>query len=1139
MLQMFTMKKLAGGVAASALLLAMAPAAYAQETTGAIRGQVTDESGAPVANATVVLTHEPTGTRQTTLTGPDGFYSARGLRVGGPYTVTATTPAGEQTEQIGAIGVGEPSELNIGLAAGVEMEGVTVVGQRFTNDFGAGSASNYGAGTIQSLPTISRDLKDIARLDPFAVINDPDNQDALSFGGVNTRLNQLTVDGIRQNDEFGLNGNGYPTQRSPISIEAVEALNVSAAPFSVINNGFIGGAINAVTRSGSNRFSGSAFYEKSDDSLLGTEFEGWDNRTRVNGVDNPAYGRRNTIPYTKVFDEKTWGVTFGGPIIRDRLFFFLSYEKFESQFSLDEGPADAGFSTEVPRITANSIATFRTGAQGRYSYDPGTFVTVAPPVQDEKYLAKIDWNITEDHRLAVVFQETRGDSFNGSVTTAFPNGNSLTQPRVGLLTTQWTKDERLTTYSAQLNSQWSPNLSTELRVGFKETETLSLPVGGLTVGQVTVNVADLPGVLPGTGTPQIQFGADNFRHDNYLFTENFNAEAIVRYGLGSHDILAGLRTEKLSFLNVFVAQSLGTWQFNSYSAFLAGNAASLFIRGAVDPNGGTVPARFGTAREGAVNFAYDINSAYLEDNWTINDDLRVSFGVRYDWFVSEDRPVLNRNFVSRQGFENTANIDGRDLILPRLGFNWTPGEWKVSGGIGRFSTVGTNVQIGNPFGNDGARITNAVCAPGSLNGITNLSVAPAGCTFTPGNGNVVALDPDFEIPSAWKYNLTFGRDFQLPVLEDFRLQLDLILTDFENALYYTDLRARRIGTAPDGRPVYGRTTTGVTGANEFDLLLSNLDDSGSSRAVALTASKSFEEGFAQGLDLRTTYTYTRSEDANPLTSSQPDSSYVRFASADHNNPVVATSDYEVRHRFVVNASWARKLFGDNESSVNVFAQRRSGLPFSYVYHASRTGNFDNDFGNAVPQSYSGAFGTSNQLFYVPRTDPNGVVTATSDPRVNYTGIDLALFNDFLHNTGLIKYSGSIAPRNAFRTESVTTVDLRLSQEFSVPFVPTGKVKVYMDIENFGNLLNKEWGVLEQYPFYRAVGTVVLQCGTGAAGACAAPGAVYNYSQLQTPNQLRNASTVGRPGDLGNVARRPVAILPSSVWQAKLGVRVEF
>tara|TARA_R110002124_G_scaffold272782_1_gene442000 strand:+ start:2228 stop:5626 length:3399 start_codon:yes stop_codon:yes gene_type:complete len=1129
-------KNLSCGVSLAAIAMMASTAVYAQETTGAIRGRVLDANGSAAAAATVTITHEPTGTSVVVMTDANGFYSARGLRVGGPYAVSAVGPTGRGVSYLGAIGVGDAANGDVVIydENAATVEDVIVSGQRFTNDFGAGSSSNYGADTIQSLPSISRDLKDVARLDPFATI-DPSNEDALSFAGTNTRLNQLTVDGIRQNDEFGLNGNGYPTQRSPISLDAVEAVNVSAAPFSVINNGFIGGSINAVTKSGGNSFFGSAFYEKSDDSLLGDRYYGYDQNTGPVGNRNLAYGHRTELPYNRVFDEKTWGATLGGPIIEDTLFFFLSYEKFESQFSLNEGPADAGFANPIPRITTSAVDTFRAAAQSRYGYDTGSYVDIAPPVSDEKYLAKIDWNINDNHRLAVTYQETIGNSFNGSTSSAFINGGSTSQPRLALESSQYLKEERLTTWNVQLNSQWTDAFSTELRYGYKETESTQIPVGGLSVGQVTVTVTDLPGVTAGSGTPQIQFGADNFRHDNYLYSENTNVELIGRYNWGSHDFLAGVRNERRDFLNVFVSQSLGTWTFSSFANFQAGTASSLFIRGAVDPAGGTVPATFGTAREGAVAFGYDLSSLYAEDNWQLTDDLRISYGLRYDWFGMGDQPVRNANFAARNGFDNTANLDGKDLFMPRFGFNWTPGEWTVSGGIGRFSAIGTNVQIGNPFGNDGQRITNSVCT-GPLTGITDLSVVPAGanCTFTPGQGSVVALDPNFKTPSAWKYNLTVARDFRLPLIEDFRLQADVLYNDFENALYYTDLLATQVGTAPDGRPVYSHPA----GPAVFDLLLTNLDKGGHSLSTAITAQKEWTEGFARGLDVRATYTYTEAEDGNPMTSSQPDSSYVRFASSDHNNPTLATSDYEIRHRFSVNAHWARKLLGDNETSVNLFVQRRSGLPFSYVFHNSRTGSYDNDFGNAVPQSYSGALGQSNQLFYVPQTDASGLVTATSDPRITYTGINMADFNAFLQNTGLIDYAGSIAPRNGFRSAAVTTADIRLSQEVSVPFVPTGKVKFYFDVENFGNLINSRWGSLEQYPFYKGVGTVVLACQTagGASASCAAPGAVFNYSSLQTPNLALGANP---DASLAGEARRPRSQLPASTWQIKLGARFEF
>jgi len=1128
-------RKLAYGAAASVLALAAASAAYAQETTGGVRGQVTDEAGAPVANATVTIRHEPTGTTATTVTGADGFYSARGLRVGGPYTITVTASEyGEEQAQIAALGVGSPELVDIILFSANTVEEVVVTAS--AGDATAGPGSNINEGRIRNLPSISRDLKDVARLDPFVVVGDPDNQDAMSFAGANTRFNQLTVDGIRQNDDFGLNNNGYPTQRSPISLDAVEAVQVSVAPFSVINNGFLGGSINAVTKSGTNDLRGSVFYEFSDDSLRGDSLTTWDNR-----AGSPTRGKKARIAVNAPFEEKVWGATLGGPIIQDTLFFFASYEKFESTFSLDEGPAGSGKTTEIPRITVTAIDNFRAGAIAKYGIDPGGYVDQGPPVEDEKILGKLDWNINDDHRLSLTYQNTKGTSFNGSVSSVFAGGSSTSSstPRVGLSSYQYVKDEQLTTLNAQLNSDWTDNFSTELRIGHKETETERL-TPGLPVGEITVNVADLPGVTAGTGTPQIRFGTEINSQPNYLNVKVDTIELIGRYSIGSHDLLFGARTEKDDVLNIFGRNYLPNYTFNSYADFLAGNASGFSMTGAVDPSGGTVDATPGTAANGAAEFDFRLNSLYVEDTWR-HEDVSVLFGLRYDWFSQDDVPVYNANFESRQGFSNQQNLDGRSVILPRLFVQWRPtDDLELSFGTGRYSSQGLNVWISNPYANDGARVTNVGGGTACTGAQTNVDLtdAPAACTFTPGNGNVNVLDPNFKIPTAFKTNLGLAYDFDLGRFgDDWRFKTDLLYTVNQNSALWRDLRAVQIGTAPDGRPVYGRSSTGVTGGNVFDMVLTNANDGGSSRAAAFSLSKGWHEGLWDGLSGQLSYTWTDAEDANPMTSSIADSSYVRFASFDHQNPKVATSDYEIRHRTALQLNYERKFFGDNKTNVGLFAQRRSGQPFSYTFHSSRTGNFDNDFGNLVSQSYSGLQATSNQLFYVPQTDASGNVTATSDPSVTFvtTGanaINLDAFNRYLRNTGLIKYAGGIAPRNAFRGEDVTTVDLHFSQEIPAFFPGGAKVELYFDVENVGNMLNDEWGVLEQYTFYRGVPVANVRC-IGATGSttvgCQTAGARYEYSQLQTPA----GSTVN------DQAIRPFPVNNASLWQIKWGVRYRF
>lgn len=1097
---MISMKRLAAGAALGALLCATSTAVYAQETTATIRGQIVDAAGAPVAGATVTVTHAPTGTSVTSVTGADGFYSATGLRVGGPYRISARAADFQPAAKtLAAVGVGEPATVGLTLSRTGQQVAELVVTAAAAKTQSNGPSSDFTAQDIQSMPTVSRDIKDIARLDPFVTI-DASNQNAMSFAGVNTRFNQLTVDGVRQNDDFGLNNNGYPTQRQPFSLDIIQAIDVSVAPYSVVNNGFTGGQVNVVTKSGTNEFHGSAFYDKS-----GQDYRGH----KVNGVN-----------FSTPFDEKDWGATLGGPIVKDKLFFFLGYEKYDATLGFDTGPVGSGAAIVIPRITTDALKTFEDAAKSKYGYDPGTYVGGPFPVTDEKTFAKIDWNITDDHRATFTYQHTLGNSFNGSTTSSFANGNSTSIPRVGLTTNQYNKVEELTTYTAQVDSHWTENLSTQVRYNHKETQTQQNPLGGLSVGQVIVDVADLPGVQPGAGNPAIEFGADMFRHDNFLDVKVDTLEATAHYHMGRHEFLLGARTEKDDIFNVFVANSLGSYTFDSYADFLAGTASSFRLTGGVDPSAGTVPATLGTARTGAGAFGYRLSSVYGEDRYDLTNTLSITGGVRVDWYSMSDKPTLNTAFVSRQDFSNQETLDGKSVVLPRVSFNWSPVDrLTISGGVGRFSSTGLNVWISNAFSNNGVNQTNAICPAGPYTNV-DLTKAPAGCTFTPGNGDTNALAPSFKIPTVWKGDISVAYRFDLGRFgDDWLVRADYLQQNDENALYWYDARAQVIGIAPDGRPVYGRTTAGQTTGNIMDLLLSNTSK-GASHSTAITLAKQWHEGLWDGLSGRFSYTNTHATDVNPMTSSIGLSSYTRMATSDANHPAVARSDYEIRDKYDIELSYEREFFGDNKTRVSLVAQHRTGLPFSYTFANSRTGSFDNDFGQVVT-SYSGRQATSNSLLYVP---------TANDPKVVYaSGFDVGAFQSFLQSSGLAGYAGKIAPRNAFNDPHVTTVDLHVSQELPAFFPNGAKLEVFADIINLGNLLNDKWGRLEQYDFYRGVPVVDVSC-VGAASlsptSCATPGARYLYKGTGT-------------GGAFKAPTNPFVVSNGSLWQLKFGVRYKF
>src|SRR5688500_1408931 len=391
--------------AGMAMVLA-GPVAVAQETTSSLAGFVVGADGQPIPGVRVSIVHLPTGTSETTATNASGAFTATGLRVGGPYRVTAQAE-GMQEAAIEDLFTQLAERTSVTLVAQpiAQLAGVEVTGSS-ERDVSIGAASRYGTREVSELPSISRDIKDVVRVDPKAWV-DPTNSDALEIAGVNNRYNTVTVDGVRQSDDFGLNNNGYPTQRSPLSVDAIEAVSVLSAPFSVEYSFFRGSTINMVTKSGANEFAGSAFYYKGDDSLIGDQ-------TRDTNVE-------------LVFDEDVFGGTLGGPIIRDKLFFFLSYEKLERTAPQDVGATGSGFPVEVPNVSQADYDRIRQIGLDIYDFDIGQTLASAPE-EDEKILAKLDWNIDESHRASLSYQRTEGNELIVNTTNNNPSLARLGAP---------------------------------------------------------------------------------------------------------------------------------------------------------------------------------------------------------------------------------------------------------------------------------------------------------------------------------------------------------------------------------------------------------------------------------------------------------------------------------------------------------------------------------------------------------------------------------------------------------------------------------------------------------------------------------------------------------------------------------------
>ena len=1056
--------------------------AHAQETSTQITGVVQDASGVAIAGADVRIVHLPTGATVNARSNSDGRFRASGLRTGGPYQI-AVTAAGYEPQTFDDIytELGAPSALTAVLK-GEELAEVTVAARRGRPQE-IGVASNFGAERIAQTATFQRDLKDVVKLDPKVVL-DPANQNAIQIAGTSNRYNSLTIDGVRQSDDFGLNNNGYPTTRSPVSLDAIQAVSVQTAPFNVEYSGFQGGNINVVTKSGTNDFSGSAYYYFNGDSYAGDKSRGQ--------------------PISLVFDEKNYGGSLGGPIIKDKLFFFLSFEQIDLTAPVPIGPAGSSYASQVSQVSQSIYDQVVAISRTVYGFDPLDLPTDLPE-EDKKAIAKIDWQINDNHRAVVQYQYNKGN-------TVTQNNSSVTNRIVATPSNWYDRPIEQTVYTAQLYSTWTPEFSTELKIGRKTNETAQVSLVNKNFAELQVCVP--PGVHTNNACSggAVVIGPDINRHANELNNDLDTVKFKGSYLLGNHTLSAGLEYEKLDIFNLFVSSSRGQYFFNSITDFQNRQAIRFNYQNAFT----------NTAADAAAKFSYDTRAIYAQDRWELSPALTLTYGLRFEKWSSNDLPNSNSGFTSRYGFPNTETLDGRDLLLPRLGFNWRIDERTTArGGVGLFGGGAPNVWISNSFSQDGVTVTSqqinppvGATPPSALQGIlTNVNpngipaVVQAQQTTLRGNGSVNAIDPGFEIPSSWRYALAVERFVDLGRLGDeYKFTLEGVYTKVKDAVLWRDLRLVQTGTAPDGRPIYGyRTSDPSSGAGSRptsvnDLLLTNT--SGGS-AFVLTADVSKTWDTAAGTwDAYLGYTFQDSKDVNSGTSSTALSNWDNLATSDINNPADATSNYETKHRFALSLNWRKAFFGDYYTGAGLFLERRSGQLFSYTF-----GGASSLFGD--PRQGS----RQRQLFYVPSGPADVIIPAVSGTQT----LTWDNLNAFIDGSGLGKYRGQIAPRNAFSSPWATFSSLRLSQELP-GFFRKAKGVVTLDVVNFANLLNNDWGRFSQvgFPYVAPVVNAARDAATGK----------YVYSSI--------AGVSGPRGPVYDL-REPAV----SVWRLNLGVRYQF
>ena len=1077
------------GVAVAALVIP--GAAMAQDVTSTVRGTVTVD-GAPVSGASVVIENTGTGQSLNTTTSDSGTFTFNGLRPGGPYTVRVQSADGNTQVTDIFTDVGQSFDLPIALESTGGDIVVTASSIVNAGSISQGPATILTAEKIATIASVNRDIRDLSRRDPFARLDDtPSGGRSISFAGQNARFNKFSVDGVAVTDNFGLNPDGLPSRRSPIPFDAIGQFQAAVAPYDVRQGNFQGGAINIVLRSGTNDFQGTGFFAYSADELTGK-------RTKA-GPGVPT--GRVTLPN---FEYKNYGVQLSGPIIKDKLFFMVAGERLRAPLPIAEGPLDNNSGTAIAALTQAQVDQVSAIAQQRYGYATGGVLKTNGD-KDDRLVVKLDANLSDTQRASVTYTYAK-DSINlvQNVFTTPPTG-------LGLASNAYIQGNRLHTGVFQLNSDWSDEFSTEVRGFYKNYKRIQDPLLGRgfaqfqvctapTSDRTTAGVAASASINCANTASTVSFGPDVSRQTNALDVEAYGGTFQARLTRDEHDLRIFGEMQHTDVFNAFLQRSSGDYYFDSIADFAAGNAQRFRYQNAI-------PSLNPDDAAGA--FTYQSFAFGIQDSWKVQDDFTLNYGMRYDLYGSDSRPALNTTFVNRYGFPNTSFLSGRGVFQPRIGFDWKPVDrLTVTGGWGIFAGGAPDVYYSNSFSNTGF-LSNSIDVQqlntGAFSG-TGVTAANGAAILTNVNGSVIpaaantlvsnaavsanaptnAVDPNFKLPSQYRstFSVTYDADFGGFLGDGWQFGADFLFSRVKDQVYFTDLRLRRNGLlTPDGRLRY-TPTTATTDTNS-DLLLTNTSLGRSYVAVA-RARKTFDFG----LDAGVSYTYQDIKDATPATSSTASSNYAAGVSLQPNGAAYGISNDEVKHQIKYDINFNHAFFGDYKTNIGLFGETRIGRPYSYTLRDT-----------AARSTIFGTIGSGTRyLLYVP--------TGVSDPLVSYDNANnAALFDDFINRSGLGKYRGKIAPRNAFNSKWFTRIDLHLSQEIPT-FVGDSRVTLFADVENFTNFLNKKWGQIREYPFAYTIAPVIAQCLTGPVATGTTPTAAQltaNSTQActqyrYTPNQ---------------------------------------
>ena len=1013
------------------------------QTTASFVGEVVDTDGGPLPGAVVAATHEPTGTRYNSVTRADGRFNILNVRVGGPYTFTVTM-TGFRTQKQSDIYVklGETKRLSFTLQLDTVEETLVVVASsnEIINPSHTGATSNVTAEQLEKLPTITRSFSDFTRTSPY--FNSNRNFGSTSVSGRNNRYNNIQIDGAANTDLFGLAGNNTPggqTGAQPISIDAIQELELVVSPYDVRQGGFTGGGINAITRSGTNGLDGSVFGFFRDQDYVG------------DGPSDTAFGE---------FKSTQVGFRVGGPIKKDKVFYFVSYEDNDNETPSDWLIDGSGNNNDFGNVAAGD--EFLDIIRGVWGHDPGGYGEFTRKQVSENFFVRFDFNINDTHRLTARhnFVESSSHSFERS-SRRFEFPDAFYQ----------IEDETNSTVF-QLNSTFGKFFN-EARLTLSTIKDRR--AGPSPFPQVTVDIG---------GGSSFRAGTEQFSTANSLDQDIIEINNELTFFVGRHNITLGTHNEFISFKNLFIQDSFGTYAFNSLDDFRNGYADRY------DYSFSNTSDPLQTADVDVMQLGL-----YAGDEWEILNNLNITYGVRVDIPYFDNPPSRNPDTERLFGRRTDEIPDGNALWSPRVGFNWDikdDGKSQLRGGIGIFSGRPIYVWLSNNFSNTGVEFTRVQAfAAGTADNHIPFNPDPNSQPSSIGGAVTTEynlVDPDFKYPQVLRTSIGYDQEFDW--LGGFIGTVEYVYTDNLEEILYKNLNLQVVDNqAFDGRPIVGPVDSSEGNA----YFLTNTESGWSSNATL-----QLERPSSNGFGWSFAYTNNNSRTLLDGTSSRAVSNFNNLETkGDSNNNQIGTSDFETKHRYLASVTYTKDFWKGADTSIAMFYNLRSGRPYSTTYYDDVNGD-RNRF---------------NDLLYVPGSaDEVIVVDRNGDATAAAADAFWAYING---DSGLAAAKGTIVDRNASEEPWNSLIDLRIAQDIPIHRY---QLQISLDIQNFGNLLDKDSGTLASVNFGNnsVVGFNGYDDATGKA--------IYEFTR--TPD--------------GNGAFSRTALADQlSRWYAKLGVRFNF